>query len=177
MKAEASTIRPAFDDELTQRIVDFLITVGLEVRAETLLEPTFMPGIQIQNGALVVDESRLEHPGDLLHEAGHLAVVSPEKRRRMGADAGVKVHEEMAAIAWSWAALTHLRLPPDVVFHSSGYKGGSESLIDAFTNNCGPGIPILAWLGMCSDPHAGANAIQNDLMDFPTMTTWLCRST
>jgi hypothetical protein len=35
--------------------------------------------------------------------------------------------EEMAAIAWSYAACVHLGLEPTVVFHSDGYKGGSES--------------------------------------------------
>ena len=176
MSTETRTPKPAFADDLTQCIVDFLISIGLEVRAEKIEGSTFMSGIHIQNGVLIVDESRLKYPGDLLHEAGHLAVVRPEKRRRMGTDAGTKIHEELGAIAWSWAALTHLRLAPNVVFHANGYKGESQSLIDALSNNCGPGIPILAWLGMCSDPHAGQEAIRNHLAAFPTMTTWLAQN-
>ncbi len=46
-----------------------VVSVGLEVRADKLLEPTFMPGTQIQNGLLIVDESRVENSGDLLHES------------------------------------------------------------------------------------------------------------
>lgn len=177
MSLATSMSTPTMADDLTQRIVNFLITVGLEVRAERIEESTFLPGIQIQHGVLIVDESRLKYPGDLLHEAGHLAIVGPEKRRRMGSDAGIKMHEEMAAIAWSWAALTHLRIAPSVVFHADGYKGGSQSLIDAFSNRCGPGIPILARMGLCSDPNAGVDAIHNNLPEFPTMTRWLCQST
>jgi hypothetical protein len=165
--------RPVFADELTQQMADFLIDIGLEVRSSTLEDDTFVPGILIEDGVLLVDEARLKYPGDLLHEAGHLAVVEPDKRRQMGAYAGMKIHEELAAIAWSWAALKLLDLPPEVVFHPDGYKGESQAMIDAFSDTRGPGIPILAWIGMCSDPHAGEAAIGNDLPAFPKMSIWL----
>ena len=100
MSATASK-PPAFADAVTQRIVRFLVEIGLEVRAETIEEETFLPGILIQDGVILVDEARLTHPGDLLHEAGHLATVTPKKRRRMGAYAGIKAHEDDSLAARS----------------------------------------------------------------------------
>ena len=75
-----------------------------------------MPGIDIRQGTILVDEARLAHPGDLLHEAGHLAVADPAERG--GARLSPSDGDEMAAIAWSWAALKHLDLDPAIVFHA-----------------------------------------------------------
>ena len=175
MSAE-SCVAPAVNNELTQRIINFLVEIGLEVRTAKIEVETFLPGILIQDGGLTVDESLLKYPGDLLHEAGHLAIVTPARRQRLGTDVGIKVHEEIVAIAWSWAALHHLELPGDVVFHEHGYDGGSTNLIAAFLDNRGPGISYLAWLGMCSDPNAGTEA-RTELPPFPSMTHWLRQST
>lgn len=158
-----------------QRIVDFLATIGLKLRAGTISESTFLPGILIRDGTIIFDESRLKYPGDLLHEAGHLAIVTPDKRSSMDALAGISAGEEMAAIAWSWAALRHLGIPPSDVFHPDGYNGSSDSLIRAFSDNVGPGVPYLAWIGLCSDPGAGPEAV-SELPLFPTMTRWLRES-
>ena len=59
----------------------------------------------------------------MLHEAGHLAVMTPKKRAKCGDNAGKNIGEEIGAICWSYAALTHLGLDPTVVFHPQGYKG------------------------------------------------------
>jgi hypothetical protein len=79
--------------------------------------------------------------------------------------AGQGPAEEMAAIAWSWAALRHLKLPPEFLFHSEGYKGGSESYIEAFTTGGGFGHPMLSWYGMCQP--AGTE------VGYPQMNLWL----
>ncbi|MGB7019857.1 MAG: hypothetical protein WBD80_11725, partial [Xanthobacteraceae bacterium] len=50
-------------------------SIGIEVRAATLIEPTFLPGLDIRHGAILADEARLTYPGDILHEAGHIAVA------------------------------------------------------------------------------------------------------
>ncbi len=77
-----------FTDTLTDTLVAFLRSIGLVVRTCRVLEQTFVPGIWIDHGALVVDEARLRFPGDLLHEAGHLAVAPPERRPMIVGDAG-----------------------------------------------------------------------------------------
>lgn len=165
--------RNAFENPTTRRIVDFLNCIGLTARRASIEVDTVLPGVLIEEGVLLIDESKLKYPGDLLHEAGHLATVTPQKRAQMGIDAGIRIHEEIGAIAWSWAALTHLELSPEIVFHSDGYKGDSESLIAAFLESRGPGIPLLSFYGMCSDPHAGSEAVPQDMPPFPHMTRWL----
>ncbi len=80
-------------------------------------------------GKLVVDRGKLKYPGDLLHEAEHLAVVETSRRQSIGAYVGFNTDEGLGAIAWSWAALKHLELPPEVVFHPDGYKGMSVNFI------------------------------------------------
>ena len=44
------------------------------------LKRAILPGLAIEHGAILVDEQRLSHPGDILHEAGHLAVADPVGR-------------------------------------------------------------------------------------------------
>ncbi|MEP7188409.1 MAG: hypothetical protein ABI901_04360 [Roseiflexaceae bacterium] len=84
-----------FTDTLTATIVAFLRGIGLVVRSGRIPEQSFLPGIWINHGTLVVDEAGLSYPGDLLHEAGHLAVASPERRATIVGDAGADAAEEM----------------------------------------------------------------------------------
>jgi len=84
-----------------QQIVTFLRATGISVEPVAHLEGvTFVPGIRIASGArLLVNEESLLWPGDLLHEAGHLAVVPAEQRLGASAGAGWDPGLEMAAIA------------------------------------------------------------------------------
>jgi hypothetical protein len=58
----------------------------------------------VEQRVLCYDPAQLQHPGDLLHEAGHLAVKSPSDRRLAGVNLGSDPAEEMMAIGWSYAA-------------------------------------------------------------------------
>src|SRR5688500_1323452 len=113
---------------LTEKMITFIRSVGIEVEHATIDEATFLPGILIKDGKLLVDDEKLLYPGDLLHEAGHLAVMLKEERMTAGGNVGFDRPqsqaggEEMMAIAWSYAALTYLGLRPEVVFHPEGYK-------------------------------------------------------
>jgi hypothetical protein len=89
---------------LIARIVAFLTGIGLHVEQATVPDDTFLPGIQIDSGRLLYDETRLRYPGDLLHEAGHLAVMLPNQRERAGANVTDAPADEMMAIGWSYAA-------------------------------------------------------------------------
>lgn len=150
------------------RILPFLAEIGIVVRERPLSDPTFLPGILIEGGELIIDRSKLAHPGDLLHEAGHIAVVPPSQRATMGGDLKSSPAEEMAALAWSYAASVHLGLNPDIVFHAAGYHGGSESLIAAFSAPGGPGVPMLHWFGLTRMQDDGSGAPV-----FPRMSGWL----
>jgi hypothetical protein len=155
---------------LTHGIMDFLHEIGLEITKTDLSQKTFLPGISVDRGAILLDEAKLLYPGDLLHEAGHLAVIAPEKRKRVQADVGNKAAEEMMAIAWSYAALVHLGLEPSVVFHEGGYRGGSESLIENFTNGRYIGVPMLEWIGLTADKK---RAVEIGIKPYPHMIKWM----
>jgi hypothetical protein len=71
----------SFRNDLTNRIAGFLDEIGIEVVPLKLAdERTFLPGIKVSCGALHVDEEKLKYPGDLLHEARHLAVAPGDRR-------------------------------------------------------------------------------------------------
>jgi len=158
----------AFTDPLTERLVAFVRSVGIEVRAAALPDTTFLPGLDIRHGAIVIDESRLKHPGDILHEAGHIAVTDPAARTAptLSPDGG----DELTSIAWSYAALRHLELDPAIVFHADGYKGGAASILENFAAGRYFGVPLLQLYGMSREPHIAA---QTGEAPYPHMLRWL----
>lgn len=157
-----------FADPLTQRLADFVRGIGIPVVAGETPEPTFLPGLDIRHGAVVVDEARLTYPGDLLHEAGHLAVTEPQARS--APTICPTDGEEIATLAWTYAASVHLGLDPAVVFHPDGYKGGSAALIETFTTGGTLGTPLLQWYGLTVDPK---NAAERGVPPFPHMIRWV----
>lgn len=157
-----------FENPLTERLAGFVRGIGIDVRSAELPERTFLPGLDIRNGAILVDEARLAQPGDILHEAGHIAVTDPQTRNAPTLDP--TDGEEIATLAWSYAALKHLELDPAVVFHPDGYKGGSQALIDAFTSGGSPGVPLLGYYGLTVEPKfAAARGVE----PFPHMLRWI----
>lgn len=161
---------PTFSSPITQSIVDFLIEIGIEVRKRAIVDETFLPGILVEDGALAIDEDRLSYPGDLLHEAGHLAVVPPSRRRALHTHVGDDPAEEMMAIAWSYAAAVHIGLDVRVLFHDGGYKGGGASIAENFTGGRTVGVPMLAWIGLAAE---GRRAEELGVPPYPHMIRWL----
>jgi hypothetical protein len=157
------------NEPLTRRIVAFLADIGLTVRGAEIVEPTVLPGIAVEHGALLFDLARLRFPCDLLHEAGHLAVVPPERRAAMHRNVGDDPAEEMMAIAWSYAAAVHLGIDPALLFHRE-YKGGGPAILSAFANDGGFGVPMLQWVGMTRDAE---QARAEGGAPFPHMRRWL----
>jgi len=158
------------DNPAARKIVSFLAEIGLPVHFTELSGPTFLPGIRIVNGVLNADPGSMTWCGDLLHEAGHLAVLPPAERAATGDDAGADGGMEMAAIAWSWAALVHLHLDPQVVFHEGGYRNGSRELIDNFREGRWFGVPLLQWMGLTAEPKLARDL---GIPAFPHMRRWL----
>nr|WP_262907764.1 hypothetical protein [Hymenobacter sp. BT770] len=139
--------------------------IGLETRETRLRSPGFLPGLLIDNGRLLIDPARLQHPGDVLHEAGHLAVTPAAERAALHGDITAlhpeRAGDELAVMLWSYAACRHLGLPPEAVFHPGGYHGQSAWLLDNFRRGEFLGLPLLAWMGLTT------------AADFPAMTRWL----
>lgn len=161
------------NQELIESIVSFLREIGLEVQASAIAGDTVLPGIKVDEGMLVYDSAKLQFPGDLLHEAGHLAVKSAADRNLAGGNLGGDPAEEMMAISWSYAAAVHLQLPPEVVFHPAGYRGGSQSLLDNFAAGRYLAVPMLQWLGMTLDAQ---HAKGMGSVPYPRMRAWLRES-
>ncbi len=61
-----------FDDPITNTIANFLIEIGLPVRSTEIHEETFLPGILLDHGVVVLDVAQLKYPGNVLHEPGTL---------------------------------------------------------------------------------------------------------
>ena len=151
-------------------IAAFLNEIGLPIVIGEIQETTFLPGIQICRGKLRVDPEKLQWPGDLLHDAGHLALLSAEQRAVTMGDAGDDGGDELGAIAWSYAAAVRLRLDPAVVFHAGGYKGGSGAILANFADGRYIGVPILEWRGLCADARRAA---EEGGETYPHMLRWL----
>lgn len=159
-----------FRDPTVASICSFLRSIGIPVRPARITGQMFLPGLRIEHGELLVDEQQLRYPGDILHEAGHIAVATPERRPTIVGDAGADAAEEMMAIAWSYAATVQLGIDPYVVFHPAGYHGQAEAIVENFQNDHPFGVPVLQWLGMTYDRN---QAPQHDVPPFPHMVQWL----
>jgi len=159
----------------TARIVDFLHSIGIEARAADLAaEDCFLPGLRLDRGSLLYDEQALTWPGDLLHEAAHVAVAPPEARPLFtgaaevpGLDMGRLEH---AAVAWSYAAALAVGIDPAAVFHEGGYRGRSPGILATFAAGVYPGANLLEEAGMtATGPRAEALGVG----PYPHMIRWL----
>lgn len=161
-------------DAWFEKSLSFLDSIGIETRFEELNEFCFLPGLSIRNGAVIIDKNALKYPGDLLHEAGHVAVV-PSAERKVLSTAGVgeREHrdaEEMMSIAWSYAACIHLDIDPKFALHDFGYSGGGSHYAKCFDNKQYFGLPMLQWKGMAVDEK---NAETMNVQPYPYMLKWL----
>jgi hypothetical protein len=116
-------------DNNFEKALSFIKGIGIETAFTSLTEEQcFLPGLFIKNGRILVDRSKLLFPGDILHEAAHIALVPLEERKTLDGETIGKrkdaAAEEMAAIAWTYAACLHLDINPHFVFHEKGYKKG-----------------------------------------------------
>jgi hypothetical protein len=154
--------------------VSFIHSIGIDIHFSLLADETFLPGLSIEKGSIIVDESKLLYPGDILHEAGHIAVVPLNERNTLNAATIGKreqhAAEEMMAIAWSYAACIALDIHPYFVFHDNGYKKGGQSIADNFAAGQYFGVPVLAWLGMTIDPFQSS---EDKTRAYPYMLSWI----
>ncbi|WP_316632767.1 hypothetical protein [uncultured Flavobacterium sp.] len=155
------------------KILSFLNEIGITV-IEKELDETFLPGLSLGSNCIYIDYEKLLHPGDILHEAGHLAVTTPLERNIAGTSEMLaswpSEAEEMATILWSFAAVKHLQLETEFVFHSEGYKNESEWLISNFDNEVYIGLPFLEWTGLTLGKE---RALKENKDAFPTMLKWV----
>lgn len=156
------------------RILDFLRGIGLSITEAALPGDTFLPGIVIRDGGLVVDPDRLQWPGDLLHEAGHLSVLPPALRALASDDLAdendIPHAGEQEAMAWAWAAAQAIGLPPEVLMHEGGYHGQSATVLQMYAVGIVPGLRGLCESGMTA--ARGFTPEPGDVQ-YPRMLRWL----
>ena len=150
------------------RIVAFLNGIGIPTAEAALSEDTVLPAMTVRDGVIIYDPARLERPGDLLHEGGHIAVTDPALRATAGdfGMASTAQGDEMAAIAWSWAAALAAGLDPRVAFHPDAYRGEGAWLQETFAQGHYIGLPMLRFYGLVRFPHDAGD-------QYPAMIKWL----
>ncbi|MCD0475835.1 hypothetical protein LPB87_15655 [Flavobacterium sp. EDS] len=156
-----------------EKIIFFLDEIGIKV-VEKELDDTFLPGLSLGSSCVYIDYKKMLYPGDILHEAGHLAVTPTANRELIGTDEIASdwptEGEEIAAILWSFAAAKHLDLPLELVFHPNGYKNDSEWLISNFNDEVYIGLPFLEWAGLALGKE---RASEEGKEAFPKMIKWI----
>ncbi len=155
--------------EIVEKVVAFLDEIGIATTFAAVPGRSVLPGLAVHDGVIAIDRERLSFPGDLLHEAGHLAVMAPRTRDGSSGRLNAVRAEELAAIAWSYAAAVHLAIDAAVVFHEGGYRGGGANLCENFTNGYYIGVPVLEWLGMTADAKRAAEL---GVAPYPAMLRW-----
>ena len=170
---EIGLIKSNASTNLIDRIVSFLTDIGIQVQEEAFAADAFLPGVRIVDGGLRFDRATLRWPGDLLHEAGHIAVVPATWRASLNDALQGQVElphaGEVEATAWAFAAITHLALDPSVLFHEGGYGGKSAGLILTYSLGIYPGCFGLAQAGMTL---IGEDALRAGLPAYPHMIRW-----
>jgi hypothetical protein len=162
-----------YNKEILDKCIQFLTGIGIPVSFRKIESGSFLPGLLIEQGCIVIDNDALLHPGDILHEAGHIAIVPADRRSLLGQEGIIESKEreteEMMAIAWSYAACIHLQIDPHIVFHEEGYKGDGKSIVANFQAGQFFGTPMLQWCKMTIEPrHA-----QPGEPVYPQMLKWL----
>lgn len=160
-------INASADDELLRTILPFLAQIGLIAREGAVPADSFLPGVCIRGGELVFDRARLQWPCDLLHEAGHLAVTPAAQRAAlMDTLQSTPPHGgEVEALAWSFAAATHLAIPASVLFHGDGYRGKGEALALSYSMGVYPGAHGLVQCGLAATDSTAPR--------YPALLRWL----
>ena len=156
-----------------RQIIEFLEAIELEP-LESIVDPSsLLPGVTISAGRVVYDPTRLHWPGDLLHEAGHIAVTPAALRPRLDATlplSSVPHAGEVEATAWAYAAILAIGLDPSVLFHSGGYQAHSRGLAFSYSMGCFPGASGLCAAGFA---HSQADAHRTGVRPYPHMIRWL----
>ncbi len=164
-----------FNETVFRKITDFIQRIGIPVGYRQISESSFLPGLWIENGTLWIDKNQLKYIGDTLHEAGHIALMTPEERLNLSGSLEGQLESdatEMAVIAWTYAACLEIGIDPSVVFHADGYKGGGQDIVDNFNQGRYFGVPILEWLGM-TERKSTANTHKINTLSYPKMISWI----
>ncbi len=170
-----STIHTIQKKHKLKYIFHFLKLTGFRIEFAQLPEnQTFLPGISIFNGTILVDKNTLLYTGDVLLAAGCLAIMPATVRHSANTyyldTHYTKEQIQSMAIAWSYAACVEMGINPLEVFGTERYNGCAEELLKQFLSGSFNGLNLLRKAGFCHDTedeqHYGAKR-------YPYMMRWI----
>ncbi len=190
-----------YHPEALDPIVTFLRGIGIGVEFGPGAHNGFLPGVNIHAGVIHVDPETLVAPGDLLHEAGHMAILPSRFRHKLGSDLEADMHRaiaeevgdgvpddpilalpkqqgELMAQAWSYAAALHIGVPSECIFFPGSYKHdqyeGQHPMLAWIERGTHYGPMGLARVGMTGPAGIFAMGLGvNGLAPFPAMARWV----
>lgn len=178
--------------ECAERVLGFLERIGIEVQRVDTLQGGFVPGIKIVAGCL--QASPVATVSDLLHEAGHIAIVPAAYRSMIEADADESTGRivdkaqlstldlqdpllirllqigDAEATAWAWAAGKYLDIPETLIIRDSDYDGGGAVQRQMLSMGRHFGVHGLQAAGFClvrANPYRSAATV------YPQLKYWL----
>lgn len=190
-----------YHPEALDPIVAFVRSIGIGVEFGPGAQDGFLPGVNIHKGVIHVDPDTLVGSGDVLHEAGHIAILPRRFHDGLGRDLEADTHRliaeevgpgipadpilavpceqgEFMAQAWSYAAALHIGLPPACIFFPGSYKHhdyeGQHPMERWIESGTHYGLQALARVNMTG--YSGLFAMMmgsNGLPPFPVMTRWV----
>lgn len=177
-----------------EKAMAFLASIGLAVSVVEGAQG-FLKHVAIVEGGLQVDPRAAV--SDLLHEAGHVAIMPAPYRHYLNGDiqegeramfedlerqnlqpdsplwrAAIQACES-SATAWAYAAGTALGLSPEQIIQDHEYSGDGEWIRLALSLNSYLGVNGLAHAGFCvvrANPYS-----KDERPVYPAMAYWLQR--
>ena len=176
------------------KTVDFLNKIGLNTVFEnnnSVFNKTFIKNVSIIDGTLFINKKT--KISDLLHEAGHLAVLHPDYRKlinnnltsilqKMATEIDTAKQEnekygyceEVCATAWAGAVGFYLKLKDNDIINKKQYQNGGADILCSLKNNCYIGIKQLQYAGFCVQYEPAKRLTQfADLPVYPQLKKWL----
>lgn len=176
------------------RAVEFVSRIGIDVMCAPVRD-SHIPYVSISDGGLVVDLDKV-FPGDVLHEAGHLAVVPQPFRSKANGDLAdvqramgrhLEIYGdrglggwpedpvcrallqcgEAEAIAWQYAAARAIDLPEEWLFPEASFDDAWQSLLIGLKLGSHMGIHGLQAAGWTSTRPGAATPA------YPELAFWL----
>ena len=153
-----------------------------------VINDCFVEGIQIKNGCLILDRGC--SISNLLHEAGHLAVLPKEYRKQASGNLGDVLRkmyreidcskeenrrymqcEDAEATAWAYAFGLRCGVLFDLIIDDEQYDGTGRDVLESLALGSGFGVKGLASMGWCASSIIHSKA--SGLPMYPNLLKWI----
>jgi hypothetical protein len=179
------------DGEERERLIAFLSEIGIDVIVGSDTNGGFLDTCKIEKGHLIASPNT--PISDILHEAGHLAILPEIYRTKVTGDSDEVIREihksiflahgedhpfpraivnssDQAATAWAWAAGRHLGIAPEKIIQDSDYDNSGHDMRIMLSTGMYAGIHSLAHAGFCQTKR---NPYVNEGAVWPELNYWV----